>query len=214
MERLRRADEVLLDTYTSFIPPPGTVERIRELTGKEVRLCGRTELEEHGWLIEMSRNRLVCLLVPGDALSATTHNQVRMSAVRAGVDVEVLENASILNTWHGRLGLLSYKVGPPVSMPFTDERFFPPLSVADKVRRNLENGLHTLLLLDLDRNRENLDPHTALRTLLAMAQRRNYDNPNEGTMACVLSGLGQPWEKVVCGKISDLLQTEIGFRSR
>jgi diphthine methyl ester synthase len=61
--------------------------------------------------------------------------------------VEVIHNASIVNAI-GCCGLQVYRFGEIVSVPFFTEKW-RPYSFYDKIKPNIERGLHTLVLLDI-----------------------------------------------------------------
>ncbi len=59
-----------------------------------------------------------------------------------------MPNASILTAAAGFLGLMHYRFGRTVSLPFPAPGFAPS-SPLDHIAGNRERGLHTLVLLDL-----------------------------------------------------------------
>lgn len=80
-------------------------------------------------------------------VGATTHSDLALRAKNCGVEVQVVHNASILNSV-GCCGLQLYSFGEVVSITFwTDE--WRPDSFYDKIAKNRERGLHTLCLLDI-----------------------------------------------------------------
>ena len=128
-EVLESCEEVYTDTYTS-IP--------YRIFGKKAD----RELVESDYLIELAREKDVALAVPGDPLFATTHLALFMEARRRGIDVEVIHAPSIINAV-ARTGLSLYKFGRIITV---GERFMP--SDVERVMKNLEAGLHTLVLFD------------------------------------------------------------------
>ena len=77
--------------------------------------------------------------------SATTHSDMYLRAVAAGVKVKVFHNASIMNAV-GCCGLQLYHFGPTVSIPLFLEDWKPE-SFYDKIETNKKLGMHTLCLL-------------------------------------------------------------------
>ena len=77
--------------------------------------------------------------------SATTHSDIYLRAVAAGVEVKVFHNASIMNAI-GCCGLQLYHFGQTVSIPLFLENWKPD-SFYDKIELNKKQGLHTLCLL-------------------------------------------------------------------
>ncbi len=149
---LLRADEVFAEQYTS-VAPEGTLERLERAVGRPVRRLDRPLLESEKPILDsLAVHARVALLVPGDPFAATTHVALRLSAERAGHSWRYVPAASILTAAAGFLGLMHYRFGRTVSLPFPDPRF-APRSPVEWVEGNRTRGLHTLVLLDLDPTR-------------------------------------------------------------
>ncbi|MGD0249620.1 MAG: diphthine synthase [Thermoplasmata archaeon] len=143
------AEEVFAEQYTA-VAPPGTLARLEQTIGRPIRLLDRPLLESETPILDsLAHHGRVVLLVVGDPFAATTHVAVRLAAERAGHTWRYMPNASILTAAAGFLGLMHYRFGRTVSLPFPDSRF-APRSPVDQVEGNRSRGLHTLLLLDLD----------------------------------------------------------------
>ncbi len=148
LERMRESDRVLAEFYTSLLVD-GAVDRISALIGMEVELLGRGEVEEGGFVVEALRDSdRVCFLTAGDPLMATTHQEIRLSAMREGIEVEVIHSASIQTAAPGISGLQHYKFGRTTTLAFPEKGFFPT-SPLDVIADNLGRGIHTLVLLDI-----------------------------------------------------------------
>jgi diphthine synthase len=146
---LGAADEVFAEQYTA-VAPAGTLARLEQAIGRPVRLLDRPLLESEAPVLDaLARHGRVVLLVVGDPFAATTHVAVRLAAERAGHSWRYLPNASILTAAAGFLGLMHYRFGRTVSLPFPDPRFVPR-SPIEQIEGNRTRGLHTLVLLDLD----------------------------------------------------------------
>ena len=148
---LSRCEHIFFETYTS-VSPSQTIDQLSSMLNREVKRAGREEVENPVALLSLASRNDVCLLVTGDPLSATTHNQLRVDAHLAGINVEVIENASILSVIPGKLGLFPYRMGPPVSLPFPEDNFLPR-SVCQKIKFNQDSGFQTMVLLDLREGR-------------------------------------------------------------
>jgi len=148
LEVLRAADEVFAEEYTS-VASPGSLDRLAALLGRPVVRLSRAELESERPVLEaLGRSPRVALLVVGDPFAATTHVSLRLAAERAGHGWRYVPNASILTAAAGYLGLMHYRFGRTVSLPFPAPGF-RPRSPVDRLAENRERGLHTLVLLDL-----------------------------------------------------------------
>ena len=145
---LRAAGAVFAEEYTATAPP-GTIERLGAELGRPIERLGRAELEsERPILAALARSETVALLVVGDPFAATTHVALRLAAEREGHSWRYVPNASILTAAPGFLGLMPYRFGRTVSLPFPVPGF-APTSPLEQIAGNRANGLHTLLLLDL-----------------------------------------------------------------
>ena len=149
VEVLSAAGEVFAEQYTSAAPP-GTLERLGRSIGREVKRLDRPLLESEAPILSsLARHERVVLLVVGDPFAATTHVALRLAVERAGHSWCYVPNASILTAAAGFLGLMHYRFGRTVSLPFPDPRF-APRSPIEQIEGNRTRGLHTLVLLDLN----------------------------------------------------------------
>lgn len=83
----------------------------------------------------------------GDAFCATTHADLYLRAVKLGIKVEVIHNASIVSAV-GCTGLQVYRFGEVVSVPLWTDKWKPD-SFYEKILNNMKSNLHTLILLDI-----------------------------------------------------------------
>jgi diphthine synthase len=148
LDVLASADTAFAEEYTS-VAPPGTLERLQAEVGKPIRRLDRPLLESEAPILEaLGSGARVALLVVGDPFAATTHVALRLAAERNGHRWKYVPNASILTAAAGFLGLMHYRFGRTVSLPFAAPGF-EPRSPLDQISGNLERNLHTLVLLDL-----------------------------------------------------------------
>jgi diphthine synthase len=148
VDTLRSSGEVFAEEYTS-VAPPGTLDRLAALIGRPIRRLDRSLVESEAPVLEaLARSPTVALLVVGDPFAATTHVALRLAAERAGHRWRYLPNASIVTAAPGFLGLMPYRFGRIVSLPFPAPGF-APRSPLEHLGSNRSRGLHTLVLLDL-----------------------------------------------------------------
>lgn len=150
LEALRGMSVVFAEEYTSVLAP-GSLERLGALLGRPIERLGREHVEGAGRILlalEADRAGRVGFLVAGDPFGATTHVALRLAAEDRGHTWRYLPNASILTAAASFLGLMHYRFGRTVSLPFPEPRF-QPRSPVDLLERNYAQGLHTLVLLDL-----------------------------------------------------------------
>ncbi|MCD6461890.1 MAG: diphthine synthase, partial [Thermoplasmata archaeon] len=135
-------------------------------------------------------------------------------AMRAGIPVKVVYGVSIVCAAAGSLGLMHYKFGRTVTIPYPEEGYLPT-SPYEHLRENMERGLHTLLLLDIRAEEGRyMTPKEALEILLAMqgASEREMEKGVLGpdTTVCVCSRVGGVEERVAAGHLSFMLGYEAG----
>jgi diphthine synthase len=148
LEVLAHAGRVFAEEYTA-VAPAGTLSRLEVRIGRPVERLDRSVLESERPILEaLLADRTVALLVVGDPFAATTHVALRLAAEKAGHSWKYLPNASILTAAAGFLGLMHYRFGRTVSLPFPAPGY-APRSPFEQVVANRARGLHTLVLLDL-----------------------------------------------------------------
>jgi len=88
---------------------------------------------------------------------ATTHTDIILRARALKIPVRVIHNASIMNAV-GACGLQLYNFGQTVSLVFFTDTWKPD-SFYDRIKENVDLGMHTLVLLDIkvkEQSEENL----------------------------------------------------------
>lgn len=159
------------ETYTSIWQ--GSLENLEKLVGKSIRVLKRKDLEERSeLLIEKAKKDDVAVFVPGDPLTATTHIDLVYQAKQRKIPVKIIHNASIFSAV-GETGLQIYKFGKTATIPMSGKLE----NVKKTVKGNKKLGLHTLLLLDIDREVNiNLTVADALKMLLKAKLVKEFDN--------------------------------------
>jgi diphthine synthase len=152
---IARCGRVWLEAYTSLLPGVSAAA-LAAAFGKPVELAHRETVESDAEaILAPARGAAdapdgeghVAFLVVGDPFGATTHTDLFLRARRAGVEVVVVHNASIMNAV-GACGLQLYAFGQTLSIPFFRPGWRPD-SWYDRLAHNAAAGLHTLLLLDI-----------------------------------------------------------------
>ncbi len=203
VEVLKTADVVYLEHYTQ--PVPGlSVRNLEKLIEKRILPLSRTELEEHVEnIVKEARTKNICILVGGDPFVATTHNVFIPECKKHGVVLKTIHAPSIF-TAVCKTGLEIYKFGRTVTIPFSfgDYR---PTSFYDHILENLDRGLHTLVLLDLDKERERyMHAKEGILRLLEIDEQKRISS------IVVLSCVGGPNEKIMFGEPHELLKKDLG----
>ena len=229
LEYIKQSDYIYMEYYTSILGIDST--KLEEYYGKKIILADR-EMMEIGFdkeILEKAKTSKVSLLVVGDPFSATTHIDLYLRCIHEGVKVEVVNNASILNSI-GITGLSLYRFGETVSIPFFTEKW-RPYSFYDKICRNYNNDLHTLILLDIkvkEISEENLAKgkkiyekprfmtvNQALEELLEASEKSENIIENKGLITeenlCYgVARIGSESQIVKAGKIKDIIKFDFG----
>ncbi|XP_066503907.1 diphthine methyl ester synthase [Hoplias malabaricus] len=172
LEIIKGCSRVYLEAYTSIL----TVgkEALEEYYGRELLLADRDMVEQEADdILKGADVSDVAFLVVGDPFGATTHSDLVLRAVNAGIKYRVIHNASIMSAV-GCCGLQLYNFGETVSIVFWTDNWRPE-SFYSKIKKNRDMGLHTLCLLDIkvkEQSMENL-----------MRGRRIYEPPRFMTVA-------------------------------
>lgn len=229
LEYIKQSDYVYMEYYTSILGIESS--KLEEYYGKKIILADREmiEIDFDKEILEKAKTKKVSLLVVGDPFSATTHMDLYLRCVHENVKVEVVNNASILNSI-GITGLSLYRFGETVSIPFFTERW-RPYSFYDKICVNYKNDLHTLILLDIkvkEISEENLAKgkkiyekprfmtvNQALEQLLEASQKsetvpENKGLINENNLCYGVARIGSETQIIHAGKIGDIVKKDFG----
>jgi diphthine synthase len=208
LEQLRASDRVFAEAYTSTLAP-GTLDRLERALGRPVERLGRVELEAETTILNaLAAVSRVALLVAGDPFVATTHVHLRVAAERAGHRWQYLPGPSVLTAAASMLGLMHYRFGRVVSLPFADPGF-DPVSPFEAIGRNRDAGSHTLVLLDLRPSE-----HRFLGAAEALAR---FDDARSGVARVdassefgVVARVGRPDAAAWWGTRGELASSEFG----
>ena len=136
----------------------------------------RPAVERPEELFEQAKSQSIAILVVGDPMQATTHIDFQLRAQKAGLPVRVIHGISVTTLVPGSTGLSDYKFGRPTTLtyPYGDWIVTSPLEV---MLRNQMQGLHTLVLFDLDPtgagtgDQRPMQPADAFASIEKMAQK-------------------------------------------
>ncbi len=185
--------EIYLEDYTSFLPEDWKFP----LKYKKIN----REKVESDFLIEEAKSKNIALLIIGDPLSATTHFILYEEAIKNNIKVKVYHNSSIFSAISST-GLHLYKFGKTATIPKWRENY-KPTSFYNVVLQNLSINAHTLLLLDID-NGKQMSIKDAIKELIEV------DNKNLIDKVVIISRLGWKDEKILYGKVKELLKIDLG----
>ena len=143
----RLADHRRYEAYTALWPQD-ELDKLEEQVGSITKVM-RPEIEDATELLELAKSSLVAVMIVGDPLQATTHVDLQLQANEMGVPCKVMHGISITTILSGAIGLSNYKFGRSTTLtyPYGGWIATSPLEV---IASNQYQGLHTLVLLDLD----------------------------------------------------------------
>lgn len=223
LEIIKKCELVFLEHYTAILQIP--VEKLEEFYGKKVIVADRDMVESSAeTFLEPAKTKDVALLVVGDVFGATTHSDIFVRCQQQGVELRVVHNASIMNAV-GCCGLQLYRFGQTVSVCFWSDDW-KPKSYYPKIKLNQQNNMHTLVLLDIkvkERSLENIikgrnifEPprfmtiNQCVEQLLQVESEEKQGVFNEDMYVIGLARVASPTQKIVYGKMKDLLNYDFG----
>ena len=190
LEELKACEKIFAETYTNSLPK-GTIRRLEALLGKKIELLGRKQVEEEKKILSSASRQKTALVVSGDPMIATTHVSLVLSAKKLGIQVKLIHAASIISAAISESGLQAYKFGKTVTLAYWGKNY-KPMAAYDIIAQNLERGLHTLLLLDIDEKSGPMKPNEAAKLLLEMEKTGKKKILSSKTKVIVLSSLCRP----------------------
>lgn len=222
---VRAAGAAYLEAYTSILGVNHSA--LERLYGRSLTIADREFVEERADKILSDAAMLpggAAFLVVGDPFGATTHTDLWMRAREAGIAVNVVHNASIVNAV-GETGLQLYSFGQTISLCFWTETD-RPTSYYSKLVNNRKQGLHTLCLLDikvkepslesLARGKKVYQPPRYMTMNQAVEQLLQIDNLlsvgelDEGSMAIAVARLGQKDQQIVYATLRYIMSANFG----
>lgn len=207
LETVKSCARVYVENYTSFIG--SSVKELEDLYGKKVVLANRTFVEDASQILNEAKNESVALLVIGDPLCATTHWDIIHRAKEQGVQTQVIHNASIMSAI-GATGLQVYKFGKTTSIPFPRENMEVE-SFYNILKENKSIGAHTLILLDLDPERETfLSINEGIELLREIERKRNEKVFLTKDWCVGIARLGFDNQKIVAGTVIQVSDVDFG----
>ena len=212
LKTLKKCDKVYLEQYTSI--PQSDLSKLKSETKKEIIPLHRETVEETDLLLRESKNLSVAFLIPGDPLVATTHSSLLLEARKSKIPTTVIHSSSIYSAV-SETGLQLYKFGKTTTIPFPDESSpdYRPTSPYEAIQSNLQSGLHTLILLDIQVTPEKQKYMTirdAIGVLCDLESRLKEKLFTPKTKMVGLSQLGQPNQLIKYAPVSQLKKTNFG----
>jgi diphthine synthase len=152
LECIHRADHVYLESYTSVLMG-ADIAALERLYEKPLIVLGREDVEQHPErILEQAKTGEVVMLTGGDPMVSTTHADLRIRAAQNGIATRIIHGASIASAVCGLTGMQNYRFGKSCSLPFPARGWFPTTPM-ETIQQNLDQNLHTLAYLDIQKTR-------------------------------------------------------------
>ncbi|MDD1684656.1 MAG: diphthine synthase [Methanoregula sp.] len=201
---IRQADHVFLDSYTSCLMG-STVEELEQYYKKPVCRLFREDVEQHpGRLLDLAIKGEVVFLCAGDPMVSTTHADLRIRAAERGIRTVIIHAASVASAVCGLSGLQNYRFGKSCSLPFPQKNW-SPTTPFDVIAENLSLRLHTIVYLDIQKERFMTIPE-AVGLLEGMAEKRQTRIP----LYVGIARAGSDDVVVCAGPAEKILNTDFG----
>lgn len=180
------------EAYTALWPDKEL--NLLEQTIGPIQRVMRPEVEQPEELFALASTSLVALLVVGDPLQATTHVDLQLQAIEAGIECLVFHGISITTLVTGAIGLSNYRFGRQTTLTYPYGGWVAT-SPLETIILNRFTGLHTLALLDLDPtglgtgDQRPMAPSDAVEAIVLMREKieqglseREFSNDNPSDM--------------------------------
>jgi len=209
IDEIKNYDKVYAEFYTATLT--GTdIKKIEKTIGKSVEVLSRDETEKGDKILKSAKDKNVAFLTCGDPMTATTHVDLRLRAIKMGIKTKVVHGSSIVTAVPGLLGLQSYKFGRTTTLAFPEKDYFPT-SPYNIIEENKEMGLHTLVLLDIQADKKRyMTANKGMQLLLKMEEKHGKNIFNEDSVVCVVARAGSAEPITVAGTVKDLTDRDFG----
>ena len=209
LEAARHCDKLFMENYTSILEE-GSIPRLEKLLDKTITILDRAGVESESQIVEQAQENNVGFLVPGDAMSATTHLDLRLRANTMGIPTEVIHGVSVFTAIPGILGLQNYKFGKTITIPLPEPNF-RPTSFYEKALENYNAGMHTLCLLDIKQDLNKfMTANEALEVLGGIEKELDRGLVPPDRLVCVVARAGSDDVFIKAGFFKNMLTVDFG----
>ena len=154
-DAVRGADRVFAEFYTSRLAG-ATVADLEDAHEVDIEVRDRAGVErDPGPILDAASDGDAVFLTGGDPMVSTTHADLRLRAHERGVETRVIHGTTASTAAASLTGLQNYRFGKATTLPFESSHGGEgvPDSVLVTIGDNRDRGLHTLVYLDIDRDK-------------------------------------------------------------
>jgi diphthine synthase len=189
LDEIKKCDKVYAEFYTAKLF--GTdISKIEELINKKINILNREEVEKGDLIIEDAKDKNIVFLSCGDSMTATTHLDLRLRAIDNGIKTNIIHGSSIITAVPGLLGLQNYKFGRTTTIAYPEKDYFP-ISPYNIIKENKKMGLHSLVLLDIqvDKNRY-MSANEGIEILQEIERKIGDEVFTDDSIICIIARAG------------------------
>ncbi|WP_408957672.1 diphthine synthase [Natrinema sp. 74] len=206
---LRAADRVYAEFYTSRLIGT-TVADLESAHDIEIEVRDRAGVEQHPEdMLSAAESEDVAFLTAGDTMISTTHVDLRLRAHDRGIETRVIHGVTAQTAASSLTGLQNYRFGKATTLPFPYAHGADglPASVTETIDANREDGLHTVVYLDIKIGHERAEEDEYMTAdvgadLLADA----YPD----LVGVVIARAGSPDPLLAAGTMTELAERDFG----
>lgn len=208
-DAIKNAEIVFAEFYTAFLSGT-TKENLENFYKKKIIELSREEVENGEIILKNAKEKNVAFICAGDSMMATTHLDLRIRAKEEGIKTKIIFGTAILTAVPSLLGLQHYKFGRTTTIPFAEKNYFPE-SPYNVIKNNLKNELHTLVLLDIQKDKNLfMSVNQGIEYLLKIEEKKKENVFTSETMICGIARVGSDDFVVKYGKVRNLLKEDFG----
>ncbi len=209
LEAIKGCEKIYLEHYTSRLNCDAS--ELEKIYGRKIILADREMVEQKAedTILKDAKGGEAAFLVVGDIFSATTHMDLWLRAKELGIKTRLIHGAGVFSGI-SETGLQLYKFGKTTSIPFPTEKWRPETPY-DIIKQNLENGAHTLVLLDLSpKDNRFMSVNEAVKYLLEIEEQRGEGVFTKNTFCIGCARLGSETPTIKSGRAQKIAKAEFG----
>ena len=209
LEEIKSCDTVFAEFYTAKLT--GTnIKKIEKIIGKSIEILSREETEKGQKILEAAKQKNVVFLSAGDPMTATTHVDLRLRAIKKGINTKIIHGSSIVTAVPGILGLQNYKFGRTTTLAYPEKNYFPT-SPYDVIKENKKIGLHSLILLDIQEDiKKYMTANEGMKLLLKMEEKQKEGIISKNSIICIVAQAGSEKPIALAGLFNNLIKRDFG----
>lgn len=207
LDAVKSCEMVYAELYTNAC---NDIAGLEALSGKAITVLKRSDVEETPLqnILKEAKEKDVAFLISGDPMVATTHIDLVLRAKKLGIKYKIIHSSSVYSAI-AETGLQIYKFGKTASLVYPEKNYFPT-SPYDIIKENQENGLHSLVLLDVKAEQKRyMTVNEAITLLLDIEKQKKGGVITEETLCIGVARLGGDCI-IKAGKAADLIRLDYG----